>query len=140
MKFKLPYLRTKNHPSKTKNQGFTLVESLIALLIIGITLGGLLGSYGQNTRYLIYAKEKALSQLLLNNILIEKKSKKLTTGRDKGDMDFGYQTWYWQLVVVEFLPRNNEIKMLEAELKLFSSKADRDDKKPIQSQKFYVQK
>lgn len=135
-------MQQKHKPhQQTKNQGFTLIESLIALLIVGITLGGLIGSYGQNTRYLTHVKEKAMSQLVLNNLLVEKRlGPKLSEGRSSDSLEFGYQTWYWQLLVAKFQTGEDAADILQAELKVFASKADKSRKQPIQIQKFYVQK
>lgn len=135
---RLNKIRVKNNLRQVKNQGFTLVESLIALLIISITLGGLIGSYGQNTRYLAYAKEKALSQLLVNNLLIDIQSYPLTIGRNNDNVKFGYQTWYTQLHVTDFKFFAKDI--LQGELKIFASKADKDKNLAIQIQKFYAHK
>lgn len=119
-----------------KNKGFTLIESIIALLIVSISLSALIGNYEQNTRYLVYARDKALSELLINNVIIEARlGPKLSLGRKSDSIKFGYKTWYWQLIVTKFEVND----MLQAQFKVFASKADRDAKKPIQSQKIYVQ-
>ncbi len=119
-----------------KNKGFTLIETLIALLIVSISLSALVGSYGQNARYLQYFKDKTLSTLLINNLIVERRlGPKLNLGRSSDSIDFGYKTWYWSSVVTKFELEN----VLQVQLQVFASKADRDEKKAIQSQKIYVQ-
>ncbi len=119
-----------------KSSGFTLIESVIALLIISIALAGLIGSYGQNTKFLAYAKEKTLSQVLINNIITETRlADRLKIGKVENDLEFGHKTWYWQSIVSKF-ELVEDIQMVQ--IKVFSSKAERDAKRPIQTQVFYV--
>ena len=119
-----------------RNKGFTLIESLIALLIVGITLAALIGSYSQNALSLLRAKERVVSHILMNNLIINnRQADNLPLGRTSDSLTFGQKTWYWRATVSKFQSDN----VLQVQLEVFSSKADRDAKRPIQSQKLYVQ-
>lgn len=119
-----------------KNKGFTLIETIIALLIVSISLTALVGNYGQNARYLHYFKDKTLSELLINNLIVEKRLVTQKIGRTNESIKFGYKTWYWQSVATPFTPVEG---ILQIDIKVFASKADKDSKSTIQSQKIYVQ-
>ena len=146
-----------------KNKGFTLIETIIALLIVSISLGTLIGNYEKNTHYLSYVKDKTLSELLINNLIVERRlGPKLTLGHSNDSVEFGYKDWYWnsnvsifeiiaaketeteaeeeaeEEVFKEEEDEEDIIRFLQVDLQLFASKADQTNKKPIQSQKFYV--
>ena len=140
-----------------KNKGFTLIETIIALLIVSISLGTLIGNYEKNAHYLRYVKDKTLSELLINNLIVERRlGPKLILGHSNDSVEFGYKDWYWNSNVSDelltaaaaeeadeegFKEEADEeyvIKLLKVNLQLFASKADQQNKKPIQSQEFYV--
>lgn len=136
LSLQVPFVSMNTAQKPSNNKGFTLIESLIALLIIGIALSSLLGSYAQNARYLLYAKNKTVSKILINNLIVEKRlGPKLSVGHSDDSIKFGKKTWYWTAVVSKFQLE----KILQVQMNLYASKADKESKQPTQSQKFYVQ-
>ena len=119
----------------SNHKGFTLIETLVALLIVGIALGGLISSYTHNTHYLAYAKDKVLAQMLMDNLIVERRQIKQSVGRVSDSIKFGNKTWYWQTITTPF----QLDKTLSIQIKLFTSKADRDRKDPIELRRIYVQ-
>ncbi len=52
-------------------KGFTLLETLISLFIMGVATATILTLIGQNTRYTIYAEEQALASIVADNVIVE---------------------------------------------------------------------
>ncbi len=126
-----------------QNKGFTLIESIIALLIVSISLSLLIGSYEQNTRYLTYAKDKVLSQIVMNNLIVERRLDKTEhkIGINKKDRKLGKKTWYWYIVTNKFDVFGSYIEdVLRIQIEVFRSRADRSNEQPIQSKIIYVRK
>jgi type II secretion system protein I len=77
-------------------KGFTLVETLIALVIVAVSLSALIKANQQNAQQIIYFKQKTLANLVLSNLNVEKRlGRKPNIGYQSGEYTLGKQTWYW---------------------------------------------
>lgn len=81
--------------------GFTLVETLIALFIMGVATSSILVLIGQNTRFQVQAEQKLLAAIVADNILVETLATPppLDRGVSNGDTDLGGQSWTYEVVV-----------------------------------------
>ena len=86
-----------------KNDGFTLLEVLIALAIVALAVGALLGTVTSSASNLIYLKDKALAQWIALNRLTEMRIAQVMPdpGRRTGFTEMAGQKWQWESEVIE---------------------------------------
>lgn len=83
-------------------KGFTLLEVMVALVIIAITLGAIVESNTSSTRNAQHLKNKTFALLVANNQLtktrIGKKWPRVSV--TKGEETMGQQEWHWKQKVI----------------------------------------
>ncbi len=84
-------------------RGFTLLEVLIALAIVAMSVGALLGTVTSSASNVIYLKEKTLAEWVALNRLTEIRIDKNMpgTGKRTGNALMGGQRWEWEEEVIE---------------------------------------
>jgi general secretion pathway protein I len=84
-------------------RGFTLLEVLIALAIVAMSVGALLGTVTSSASNVIYLKEKTLAEWVALNRLTEVRIDKNMpgTGKRTGNTVMGGQRWEWEEEVIE---------------------------------------
>lgn len=84
-------------------RGFTLLEVLIALAIVAMSVGALLGTVTSSASNVIYLKEKTLAEWVALNRLTELRIDKNMpdVGKRKGNSVLGGMRWEWEEEVVE---------------------------------------
>ncbi|MDX2298132.1 MAG: type II secretion system minor pseudopilin GspI [Xanthomonadaceae bacterium] len=84
------------------SRGFTLLEVLIALAVLALAMGALVGTAAREARSLADERERTLAQWVAANVLAEARlSAPLpTSGRRSGEVEMGGQRWRWQLEIV----------------------------------------
>lgn len=84
-------------------RGFTLLEVLIALAIVAMSVGALLGTVTSSASNVIYLKEKTLAEWVALNRLTELRIDKNMPdpGKRKGNSVLGGMRWEWEEEVVE---------------------------------------
>ena len=89
------------HPSLAR--GFTLLEVLIALAIVAMSVGALLGTVTSSASNVIYLKDKTLAEWVALNRLAELRIDKNMpdVGKRKGNSVLGGMRWEWEEEVVE---------------------------------------
>jgi general secretion pathway protein I len=112
-------------------QGFTLLEVLIALAIVAVSAGALLGTVTSSASNVIYLKDKTLAEWVALNRLAEIRTdqQKPQTGRRMGATVMGGMRWEWQEEVTE-LPIDG---MLRIEVRAHNTGEAVDDSKPQQT-------
>ena len=94
-------------PSKTLRhraaRGFTLLEVLIALAIVAVSVGALLGTITSSASNVIYLRDKTLADWVALNRLTEIRisQQKPGKGRRTGNTEMGGMRWQWEEEVVE---------------------------------------
>jgi general secretion pathway protein I len=80
------------------NNGFTLIEVMVALTIIAISLGALLSSSGTQANSAAYLKQKTLAHLVAVNELTQIRISKEfpDIGDKKGSTSMANHEWYWK--------------------------------------------
>jgi type II secretion system protein I len=118
-------------------KGFTLVETLIALVIVAVSLGALVKANQQNVQQITYFKQKTLANLALSNLSVEKRlGQKPNIGYQSGEYILGKQTWYWSSHT-QPTPNKNITK---TDLTLYPTIAKRASKEVITELVLYLEK
>jgi general secretion pathway protein I len=122
------------NPSSRKtgnsSRGFTLLEVLIALAIVAMSVGALLGTVTSSASNVIYLKDKTLAEWVALNRLTEVRIDKAmpTKGRRKGSTTMAGMRWEWEEEVTD-LPFQG---MLRIEVSSHSTGETVDDSRPTE--------
>jgi general secretion pathway protein I len=86
-----------------KPRGFTLLEVLIALAIVALAVGALLGTVTSSASNVIYLKDKTLAEWVALNRLTEMRiaQQMPDKGRRTGKVDMAGTRWQWETEVIE---------------------------------------
>jgi general secretion pathway protein I len=101
--------------SDRRNRGFTLIEVLVALVIVAVGMSVLMGALSSSARTVFYMQDKIFAEwLALNQIATLRiglqQGQIPPTGTTNGDMDFANRSWHWrQDVVASQVPGINRI-------------------------------
>lgn len=84
-------------------RGFTLIEVLVALVIVALGMGALLSTLTSAADSTVYLREKTLSTWVSLNRLAEVRleGKMPTVGTSKGELKYAGTDWYWEQKVVK---------------------------------------
>jgi general secretion pathway protein I len=84
-------------------RGFTLLEVLIALAIVALAVGALLGTVTSSASNVIYLKDKTLAEWVALNRLTELRiaQQMPDKGRRTGNTDMAGMRWQWEEEVIE---------------------------------------
>lgn len=115
------------HPASAR--GFTLLEVLIALAIVAMSVGALLGTVTSSASNVIYLKDKTLAEWVALNRLTELRIDKTMpdTGKRSGKSVMGGMRWEWQEEVSE-LPVEG---LLRIEVRAHATGEFVDDSRPV---------
>ena len=86
---------------KQNNSGFTLIEVLIALAIVSISLGALIGTSSQDISRAERMQKSMIANWVAQNQITEHRlsNKKIKVGSTKGSILFAKYDWEWELSV-----------------------------------------
>jgi general secretion pathway protein I len=88
---------------KARRRGFTLLEVIIALAIVALAVGALLGSVTSSGSNVAYLKDKTLAQWVALNRLTEVRiaQQMPDKGRRTGNTEMAGMKWQWEEEVIE---------------------------------------
>ena len=78
-----------------KSPGFTLVEVLVALMILGIAFSAIITAINQNTRNLLHLMDKTAANYVAMNVVAQVQTGLITT--NSGQETQMNEDWNWQL-------------------------------------------
>lgn len=116
---------------RKKQQGFTLIEVIVALVIIAFALPALMSSITNELGNLSHVKEKSIAQWVASNKLVElqllnRLEGGVPKGKGSGQVEMAGFNWEWRSDVKEF-----EQEMLKGifavEIKVYAEGATADD-------------
>lgn len=86
---------------RRRGRGFTLLEVLIALVVLGVSLTALIHAAGVSTRDFAGMRERTLAGWIAANVLTETRLKENDppTGRRDGRVRYAGRMWDWTLEV-----------------------------------------
>lgn len=87
--------------SHSRQTGFTLLEVLIALLILSLVLVALIRTAGLQAQAFNHHRDSTLAQWVASNVAAELRAEgPPELGRQQGQAQMGQQRWRWQAEVV----------------------------------------
>jgi general secretion pathway protein I len=91
------------NPSIRRDRGFTLLEVLIALAIVAMSAGALLGTVTSSASNVSYLKDKTLAEWVALNRLTEIRIAQQfpDPGKRTGNAELGGMKWQWEQEVTE---------------------------------------
>ena len=101
--------------STHRKRGFTLIEVLVALVIVAVGMSVLMGALSSSARTVFYMQDKIFAEwVALNQIATVRlglqQGQIPPTGTTNGDLDFANRSWHWrQDVVASQVPGINRI-------------------------------
>lgn len=91
--------------SKARNsqKGVTLVETLVALAVMGLVIGALLVLMGQNSRFAASMRERTLAAIAADNLMVEAMVLREATeiGDTEGEVTVGGAALRYRRTIVE---------------------------------------
>lgn len=87
------------HAPRRASRGFTLLEVLIALVVLGLALTALVHAAGVSVRDFGGLRERSYAGWVAANVVTEARLKERlpTTGRRDGQQRLAGREWYWRL-------------------------------------------
>lgn len=83
-------------------RGFSLLEVLVALLLLALAMVALVRSAGQEAQALVQQREATLAQWIAANVIAEVRLRRdlPASGQRQGEQRFAERDWRWQLDVI----------------------------------------
>jgi len=105
------------------SRGFTLLEVLVAVLLLSLALVALVRTAGLEARALAQLREATLAQWVASNALAELRLNRVLPGdgRADGRVELGGRRWRWQIDLV----KTDVPNLVRAEVRVFTD-AGRD--------------
>src|SRR5690349_4629873 len=86
--------------------GFTLIEVLVALVIVAVGISALMGALSSSAKTVVYMQDKTFAEwVALNQIagvrIALQKGQLPATGKTSGDIELASRTWHWSQEVID---------------------------------------
>ncbi|WP_375202897.1 type II secretion system minor pseudopilin GspI [Hyphococcus sp.] len=89
--------------ARKAQQGVTLVETLVALAVMGFVIGALLVLLGQNTRFASAMRDRTMASIAADNLMVEAMVLRdaAEIGESEGEVTIGGETLRYRRAVIE---------------------------------------
>lgn len=110
----------------SRSDGFTLIETLIALAIYAVLIAALVVVNRSGLDHLSDLESRALARRALTNIITDFRYKasmgrlNVNIGRHSGEYEMSHFTYYWQIHIQR--SQNKQTRLLDAEIRLLEGK------------------
>jgi len=111
----------------SRTRGFTLLEVLIALVVLALSLSAVIKATGDYTNNQSWLRDRTLATWVARNVLVESQLKGdwPRVGERKGTLEMGSREWRWLARVSQ--TEEQRLRRLDVEV----SPIDDDDAEPI---------
>ncbi len=104
-----------------RQAGFSLIEVLVALAVIGIAVGALLTVQSESARTMTALEQRHLAQIVAENRMVEQRlGPPPPVGTTEGTMRLADRQWRWRMQV----RRTAEAELNRIELSVTAAEAD----------------
>ncbi len=88
---------------RASQKGVTLVETLVALAVMGFVVGSLLVLIGQNSRFAAAMRDRTMASIAADNLMVEAMvlQEALQTGEQEGEVIVEGRTWTFHREIEE---------------------------------------
>ena len=109
--------------SLSREAGFTLLEVMVALAVLGIAMAGVISAMTQQAKNAGYLKEKTVALWVAHNQLAELQMRKQPPdpGRSDGKVEMGGSEWRWDAVVIK--TDDSRLRRVDIEVRRSGAKA-----------------
>jgi len=85
---------------RTSDDGFSLIEALVAMVVFSMAAMALLSVQSESSRALIALEDKLLAEIVAENILVAQLSddSRLAGAKQSGTVETGGRKWRWAVV------------------------------------------
>lgn len=89
--------------ASVRNAGFTLIEVLVALVIVAFGVGALLTTLTSSADNLSYMRDRSFAQWIAQNRLTELRLARVrpAVGRSHGELEYAGARWRWDQEVID---------------------------------------
>ncbi len=89
--------------ARNSQKGVTLVETLVALAVMGLIIGALLVLMGQNSRFAATMRERAMASIAADNLMVEALVLRdaIEIGETEGEVAVGGETYLYRRAIIE---------------------------------------
>ena len=114
-----------NHRVK-RLRGFTLLEVMVALAVIGIGLGAVITEANRNISNAALLEDKTLGHWVAANKVVEMQVTKEWpgAGEQSGDVEMAGRDWYWTVIIID--TPDERVKRMDVEVR-----TDSGSEKPV---------
>jgi general secretion pathway protein I len=97
--------------------GFTLLEVLVALVVLAIALASLIKGVGGNASNEAYLRDKTLAQWVAMNVVAEQQlaEKWPDKGKKRGSETMGGHEWFWRYEIADTFDK--DVRRLEVKVR-----------------------
>ena len=95
------------------DEGFSLVEALVAMVVFSLAAMALLSVQSESSRALVALEDKLFAEIVAENILVERMSgsTRAESNRQSGIVEMGSRKWQWAVVKSSVV--DNELTNIE---------------------------
>lgn len=86
-----------------RQKGVTLVETLVALAVMGLVTGSILALVAQNTRFAAAARDRTYASIAADNLMVRElaSSGPVELGERFGETDLAGRLWPYRITVID---------------------------------------